>query len=282
MLELWQSYLILSVFASLVFFQCYKLAVAHAKNDGAATIIIQGIAGIAMIAIIPFFDLMLPANPRVYIFFVLACIFYAVSDRLQTTVRKHMEVSAFSILGQSSNVFLLIFGFFLFREPILLHKVGGAILIIGANILLQYRKTRFEWNRYVGFTILGALSLAIALSIDIDNAKHFTLPVYIAGTFLIPALIIKIGERISFTLIKQEIQHLNMKFALITGLAWSATIYFLLRAYQTGSVTTIVPLQATTVLWNVLIASILFHERSHLLQKILAAILVILGIILTL
>lgn len=281
MLNSWEFNLIVSLLSGIVFSQCFKIAVANAKHDGAATIIIQLIAGCTMIAIIPFFTLSLPHNPKPYLLLVTACIFYAISDRIQTTVRKHMEVSTVAVLGQISNVFLVIFGFLLFREPLIATKILGALFIIGGNVILQYRGKRFVWDRYVALTMLGGLSLAIALSIDIGNSKSMTLPVYISITFLVPSLLIFLSERVPLKLIKQEIQHLNMRYVFITGFSWSLLIFFLLRAYQYGSVSTIVPLQATLVLWNVIVAFIIFQEKQHAWQKIIAAILVMLGIILT-
>ncbi len=281
MLNVWQVNLIFSLIAGIVFFQCYKLAIATAKHDGAATIILQVIAGSTMLAMLPFFELSLPSDPKPYALLLTACIFYAISDRIQTTVRKHVEVSTYSILGQLSNVFLILFGFLLFREPFILSKVAGAASIIGGNVLLQYRGKKIVLDRYIMLAILGGFTLAIALSIDIGNSKSMTLPIYIAITFFIPALIIIIGERISLTMLKQELQYLNIKYTLITGFFWSLLIFFLLRAYQSGSVSTIVPLQATLVLWNVLIATLLFKERSYLVQKVVAAVLVVIGIMLT-
>ncbi len=277
----WHLNLILSLGFSVVFFQCYKIAVKRSQHDGAATIVLQAIAGGTMLAILPFFELRLPDNPKIYFLLLLACVFYAITDRLQTTVRKHMEVSAYSILGQLSNVFLIVFGFLFFKEPLVASKIAGAALIIGGNVLLQYRNTTFVFDRYVGLAILGGLALATALSIDIGNAQHMTLPLYISVTFLIPALIIFISERIPLTIIKQGIQHLNMKYTLFTGFSWAGAIFFLLRAYQTGSVATTVSLQATLVLWNVLFAFIIFQERTYLFQKVIAACLVVAGIILT-
>ncbi|CAN5155446.1 hypothetical protein BH09PAT2_BH09PAT2_04100 [soil metagenome] len=281
MIDFWQVNLIFSIIFGIIFFQCYKLAVAKAKNDGAATIIIQGIAGLSMILLIPFFRIYFPEDPKVFLFLALACVFYAVSDRLQTTIRKHMDVSAYSILSQLSNVFLILFGFLFLKESVVLAKVIGATLIIGGNVLMQYRGKKLVIDRYLLLAVLAAASLATALSIDIGNSKNMTLPIYISITFLIPALIILISERIPLRVVKQEIQHLNLKYTLITGFSWSATIYFILRAYQTGSVSTIVPLQATAVLWNVIVAFIIFKERSNILQKLLAACLVVAGVIVT-
>jgi drug/metabolite transporter (DMT)-like permease len=54
----------------------------------------------------------------------------------------------------------------------------------------------------------------------------------------------------------------------------------MLKAYQLGSVTTVSPLTALTVIINVIVAYIFLNERKDLLKKIIAAIIIIISIIL--
>lgn len=268
-----------------IYFQSYKLAVKNAKKDGAATIILQAIAGISILVLAPLFTLRFPDKLEVYLLVGAACVFYAINDRLQTTVRKHLEVSAFSILSQLGTVFLIIYGFTIFSEPLVLNKILGASLILGANMWLFYKpKVKRELSGDFKYFVIGALALlafATAISIDINASESFNLPVYISMTLLVPALIVSASEKIRISTIQEEWRISTKKYYLITAVAWSLTILFSLRAFQLGEVSTIAPLQAIAIILNVMTAFVYQGEKKELSKKLIAAAIVIIGVYLT-
>lgn len=283
--QTWQVNLILYYVFVVLYFQFYKLAVKNAQKDGAATIILQVLAGISILAVIPFFDIKFPVTVGTYVLLAAACIFYAINDRLQTTVRKHLEVSAFSVLSQLGTVFLLIYGFTFFAEPFVLTKVMGAILILGANVWLFYKpKIKNELTHEFKYFLIGAIALlafATAISIDIGISKEFNLPIYISITLLIPAIMVALSEKIKPKTVSIEWRHGNKKYYAITAIAWGLTILFSLRAFQLGEVSTIVPLQAVAIMLNVMVAYVFQKERKDLLKKVISACIVIIGVYLT-
>ncbi len=281
LLNTWQFNVVLYLFCIVSFFQFYKLAVQHTKNEGAATLVLQLIAGFSILPFIPFFPFQVPTEPRVWLMLIIAAVFYAIVDRLGTTTRKHLEVSIMSILAQMGNVFLIIYGFTLFKEPIILTKVLGAFLILFGNIFLQFKKGAFEINKYVILSVIASLAYATAISIDIGTSVSFNLPFYIFFTFFIPAIILYFWERTSVGAIVNEFQTGEKKYFLLTGITWSLAVLFTLRALQLGKVSEVIPLEASAVILNVIVASIILKERSDLTKKIIAAILVIAGIVLT-
>lgn len=191
----WQFYVLGYLLFIVVFFQCYKLAVKDAKRDGAATILLQLIAGISILVAFPFFEFKIPTDPKVYALLFGALVFYALNDRLQTTVRKHLPVSTFSILNQLTTVFLIFIGLTIFNEPFVLTKVIGAFVILLANVLLIYKRGMFKVNSYIGLSVLASLFFSIAISIDIGISKQFNLPFYIMLTLVIPAVMILLVEK---------------------------------------------------------------------------------------
>lgn len=280
-LSTWQGNLIGYFISVVLFYQFYKHAVRHAKEDGAATILLQTIAGISILLLSPFLPFTLPTDWKTYALLVAACVFYALNDRLQTTARKHLEVSVFSIIGQLSTVCLIVFGLTLFHEAFLWSKILGAGFIVMGNMLLLYKRGKFDLNTYVVLSIVATISFATALSIDIGISKQFNLPVYIMITLIMPALFVALAEKISPKAVICEFRGASKSYYLITGIAWGLTIFFSLRAFQLGTVTTVVPLQATSVLLNVLVAYVVLKETDRPLKKIIAALLVITGVYLT-
>lgn len=277
----WQFNLVGYLICVVLFFQFYKIALRHSKNDGAATILLQAIGGISILVLVPFLEIKFPQQISTYIFLALACIFYAINDRLQTTARKHIEVSVFSIINQLSNVFLILIGITVFKESTTILKLVGAGLILLGNISLFYERGKINLNKYVWISIIATLSFAIAISIDIDISKQFNLPIYIMLTLVTPALMIMSIERIAPGKVVDEFKSDGKKYYFVTGFVWGLVVFFALRAFQFGRVTTIVPLQSTSVLLNVVIAYLFLKEKDNLPRKVIAATLVISGICLT-
>lgn len=281
LINTWQLNLVFTLIFGIFFYQYYKLALKTVKTDGAATVILQLIAGISILIFTPLFSFVFPADIKTYLLLFLASIFYAVNDRLQTTARKHLEVSVFSVINQLSNVFIIIIGLTIFREQFVVTKILGAGLILLGNAYLFYKRGKFELNKYAIYAILANMAFAVAMSTDIGISKLFNLPIYISITLIVPALLIKLLEKIPLSTIKEEYINGNKKYFFATGITWGLTILFSLRSFRFGQVTTIVPLSSTSVLLNVIVAYFLLNERSNLPKKIFAALLVMAGIYFT-
>ncbi len=102
-----------SVFA-VSFNQFYKITTKNMQKAGALTVLLEGIAGLVTLLFIPFFEIKFPSNIWVYIWLGLAIVFYAINDRLGTTVRSGMEASTYSMIKQLSTVFMIFARFIIF------------------------------------------------------------------------------------------------------------------------------------------------------------------------
>jgi uncharacterized membrane protein len=280
-LNTWQFNLVAYLVFIVLFFQSYKLAVRNAKRDGAATVLLQLIAGVSILLLAPLLALDFPTSPKYWLLIIIASIFYALNDRLQTTARKHLPVSTYSIINQFTTIFLIAIGLVIFKEPLVTTKLVGAGLILLANILLVYKRDGVKINRNIWVAILATLVFSVAISVDIGISKQFNLPFYIMLTLIIPAVMVFFVERIKTKEVVDEYKSKSKNWYLITGVSWGLAIFFSLRSFNFGNVTTIVPLQATAVLLNVLMAYLFLGEREERLKKIIAAGLVIVGVYLT-
>ncbi len=276
----WLVYVFLYLVLATVFTQFYKITTKTLTKAGALTVLLEIMAGIIVLFLCPFFEMKFPTDIRVYISLSLAIIFYAITDRLNTTVRKEIEASTFSILKQISTVFMIVAGILFFKEPFLWNKIIGATLIVISNILIFYRKSKFKFDKYVLLGIASNLSFSVAMFLDVSISDNFNLPIYVAITLIIPAILIFIFNRIKLSEIKTEFKNGNKKAMIITSVTWGLSIFSQLRAYQLGNVTTVAPLCALTVILNVLVGYLLLKEKGSLWKKIIAAILVIISVIL--
>lgn len=276
----WTIYLIAYLILGVIFDQSYKVATRNLKNAGALTILLEFIGTVTVLFAIPFFEMKFPTDPKVYIFLTLAIVFYAINDRLNTTVRSGMEASTFSIIKQLSSVFMIFAGILFFKEEFILNKFIGAILIILSNVLIFYKKERTKPNKYVLLGILANLFYAIALFLDVNISESFNLPIYVAISLGLPTILIALAERIKPKEIINEFKVGNKSAILLTAITWSYMILAQLIAYQLGNVSIVAPLCALTVILNVIVGYIFLKEKDNLVRKIISAFLIILGIIL--
>ncbi|NMB91651.1 DMT family transporter [candidate division WWE3 bacterium] len=277
----WQFNVVAYLLCVVIFAPFYKLAVRNAKNDGAVTAMLQMMAGLILLLISPLFKYNFSISLRTVILLLVSCIFYAINDRLQTTSRKHIEVSLISIIGELSSVFLIIIGLLVFHESISPLKMVGGVLILLSNFIVLYKGNKFEINKYIVMGILSTIAYAIAVSIDIGISPQFNLPIYIAITLIVPSMFILAAERIKPSELLTEYKLSNKKYCWLMSLSWGLLIIFSLRSFQLGKITTIVPLQAVGIFLNVLLSYIFMNEKKDPLKKIVASILIIAGVYLT-
>jgi drug/metabolite transporter (DMT)-like permease len=212
------------------------------KSHGDVTVLLQLLSGISILILLPLFNISWSSDYRIYLFLGLACIFYAISDRLNTTVISGIEASTFSILSKISTVFMILAGLFFFKEPFVLNKIIGATLIILSNIFIFYKKGKTHFNKYVLLGVLANLTLTTAFFIDVNLSNDFNLPFYVAFTLIVPALFIFIFEKLKLSSIKNEYINGNKKAIIVTSVCWGLLILCSLRAYQLGEVTSVAPL----------------------------------------
>lgn len=277
---MWFLFVVLYIILAVAFTQFYKIVLKTSKSDGTITVLLQFIAGLSALIFVPFFKLTFPTDWKVYLLLGIACIFYAISDRINTTVRSGLEASTFSIIKQLSTVFMILSGLLFFKEQFVLKKIIGAGLIIFSNILIFYKRGKQKLDKYVFLGILSNIAFSIALFLDVNISDNFNLPFYVALTVIVPALFIAIAERIKPSKIKQAFINGNKKAIMITSLCWGTMIIVQLRAYQLGDVTTVAPLCALTVIGNVIVGYIFLKERDNLLKKLLAAVLLLVSVFL--
>ncbi len=276
----WITFVILYLILAVIFDQTYKIATKKMIKAGALTVLLELLASVLVLILFPFFEIKFPTDIKIYIFLGLSIIFYAISDRLNTNVRKGVEASTFSIMKQLSTVFMTFSGFLFFKEQFIVSKFIGAILIILSNIIIFYKKGEGKFNKYVGLGIISNICYTIALFLDVNYSECFNLPFYVMLTLGIPAILIIIVERIKFSDLKNEFKKENRLPILVTSTTWSFCIVAQLRAYQLGEVSVVAPLCSLIVIINVIVGYIFLKERNNLFKKILAAILIILGILL--
>lgn len=270
------AFLVLSV----CFDQAYKVATKTSKKDGALTVLLEFMAAIIAFICIPFFELKFPTDIKTYLLFIGTIVFFAITDRLNTTVRRGIEASTFNMLRQIATVFIMIAGVLIFKESLIITKVIGAILIIFSNILIFYKKEKIKVNKYLGLGILANITFTVAMLMEIEASIYFNPAFFIGMTLLGPAILITLFERIKISDIKEEFKIGNKKAIFVTAITWGLSILAQVRAYNLGDVTLVAPLCALTVILNVIAGYMFLNEKDNISKKIIAGILITISVFL--
>lgn len=272
----------LVIIFGVLFNQFTRIYFRDSKNIGAATIIAQVCGSICALLWVPLFSLDLNMSTNYWVLLIIACVFYALNDRLGADVKKNLDVSVFSILNRTSDVFLIVISVIIFKQVPGFWKIVSAVITILGQIALTYNKNgKFQINKYFIFALLTNLVFAIALSIDIGISEQINLPIYVALTLTIPSIFIYLSEKIKFEDLKNEYINSKKIPLFITGFSWGSYIIAILYAYQIGNIISVIIVNALAVIINVLIGIFIQKENKNIFNKIIAMILVSIGILIT-
>lgn len=280
MINTWQCWVVIYLIAGVIFAQSFKKANRKMKNAGSLTILLELFTGIFSLLMIPVFDIKLDVNNNILLTLLVVVFIYAITDRLNIEARYGLDPSTFSMLKQLSTVFMIIFGFIFLKEKFVLSKMIGAVFIIGANIMLAYDKGKLLINKYFIMSFFSNFLFAVAMLINVDLSDYFNLAFYTYITVTVPSILIFIFGRHRIADIKEEFRLCRKKEFLIAAFSWALMLNASIRAYQLGSVTVVASLFALTAILNALVEFIFNHNKSKFRQKLIAATLIIIGVIL--
>ena len=275
----WLFWVIVYLVSAIVFAQTFKKANRKMKNAGSLTILLEVFTALFALLFIPLFDFVFPPLKSILVLGAVVII-YAFTDRLNIEVRYGLDPSIFSMLKQLSTVFLIILGFIFLKEKLVLKRVIGAGIIVFANFLLAFEAGKFKINRYFIMAVISNLLFAVAMLINVNISDNFNLGIYTMCTVLFPAILIFIFEKHSVKELKKEFKRYNKKDFLISAFTWCLMLISSVRAYQIGNVSVVAPLPTLTAILNTAYEYFINKNKSKFIQKLIASILILIGVLL--
>lgn len=276
----WEFWVMVYLISATVFAHTFKRANRNMKNAGSLTILLEVFTALFSLFLIPLFEFKVPTNISVYVTLFIVTIIYAATDRLNIESRYGLDPSTFSMLKQLSTVFMIIFGLLFFNEELVISKIIGAIIIILANVILAFEKGKFRINKYFIMSFISNFLFAIAMSINVNIANDFNIAFYTIITVFFPAIYIFIFEKHNFKELKSELSLYNKTHFLISAFTWTLMLISSVKAYELGSIIIVAPLFALTSIINAIIEFFFTNDKNKLVQKLISAILLIIGVIL--
>ena len=276
----WKFWAVFYLISSITFAQTFKKANRNMKDAGKLTILLEVFTAFFALFFLPFFGLKFSTNVTVYLTLLVVVVIYAVTDRLNIEARYGLDPSVFSMLKQLSTVFLMIFGFIFLKEPVVIKKIIGAFIIISANIILAIDRGKIKFNKYFIMCFVSNFLFAIAMLINVNISDNFNLAFYTIMTVFLPSLLIFIFGRHSINGLIQEFNLYDKPRFLLASFCWCLMLIASVRAYQLGNVTVVAPILTLTSILNTIYEYLIIKNKKHFLQKLVASILIILGVIL--
>lgn len=273
-------WIIVYLISAVIFANSFKIANRGMKDATLLTILLELCTAFFAILFIPFFKIKIATKASVYLILAIVVSIYAVVDRLNTEARYGLEPSVYSMLKQLSSAFIILLGILFLKENLVINKLLGALVIIGANMLLAFKKGKFQFNRYFYCSIIGSFLFAIAMIININLERNFNIGIYTFITVFFPALILFIIGKYKFKDLVNEYNRYNKKLFILSGLTWALMLISSVKAYATGSVVIVAAMLSLTGVINSIIEFIIKRDKKEFLKKVLISILILIGIIL--
>lgn len=279
-LDMWEVQVAIYLISACLFARTFKAANRNMKDANSLTVLLELTTAFFAILLIPLFPIKFPSDMKIYLTLLITTVIYAVTDRLNTEARFGLKPSTFSMLKQLSTVFMIIFGLTFLKEDIVFEKIIGAVLIIFANVLISYDKGKFEINKYFVMSFISNFLFAVAMLINVNISDYFNIAMYTVITVSVPALFISLFKKIKVKDLKNEFKLYKKKEFIIAGFTWCLMLISSVRAYQLKSVTVVATLFALTSIINAIVELIFDKDRKGFLIKMIAGVLIIVGVIL--
>lgn len=259
-----------------------RVVSVKSKNPRALSVVFNLIA--ILMAIIIFFttgankNFSLPTKFEPYLYLFIACLFYGLYERIRFYVAKILDASLVSIINNVSLVVAFVVAAFLYSEIMTINKIGGFLLILTALFLVSFNKISKINLRGIFIAILANVFLGIGWALDKKGVIFFNPETYNVLVWFLPIFILYFPY-VKFSDIKKEIKISSWKIALLSFL--NVFGYFIqLKAQDLADATKVISVVQTSTLLTVIFGIFILKEREHIVKKILAGVIAVIGVFL--
>lgn len=272
----WALFLGASIFAQAVANVMNRVVMKSAdKGTWAYAALSQIITGalIGIYALVVGFEM--PPLLDLWPYFLATVILNVGANVFQNEALRTAEISFYTILTSCRILISMFAAFLVLGEVITVWQGVGALIMIAAITVVFSRHFEWKWEPWMGYAMLYALCSGLVFIGDAKIVSETSsIPSYMALAFAVPGFMtIAFKPRIV-----SDIWRLASSKQVFSMTAWSASYGFmavtLWLAYQYGAAASqMAPIRQSAVILTVVIAMVFLNERSHMLRKIVAALL---------
>lgn len=222
-----------------------------------------------------------PVFDKNLFYFIIAAALWAGASIFNFKALKLIEASEVTILSSVKVVVTIIASIIFLQESFNGLNILGTIAVLFSIFLVTNLKKGIKFNKGIIYTFAMALFSGLAIVADGFNVHNYDVVSYNAITnFLVVCILLGFNPKS----IKQSKQFLSMNllkkmlplglFATFQGLA------YMLALASGGNTSQVGTIRQASVIVTVILAVIFLKERDYLIRKLIAAVLVTIGVIL--
>jgi drug/metabolite transporter (DMT)-like permease len=257
-----------------------RISLSTTKHEYAYTILWQLFCALLDPLFLLFDRFSISISPHVLLLFALSVALWALVDAFLFSAFKYEEASVLSAIFPLNFVFTFVVSVVFFKAGIKPMIVVGFLIIMASSLLVGVYHTRLRPSKGIVFALLYSFFLGVALGLNSEVVKSFSIPPYMFAAFLFPAAVnLFVFLRPNVSELRYELQ-VQWKAILLNAAVMDASFFFLLKAFQLGNVPQVVALSASSTLLTALAGIVILREDKHRTLKVVAAGLATLGVVL--
>jgi drug/metabolite transporter (DMT)-like permease len=273
----WLGYALLAVAINTSLSIGLRLQTKQVANPRVTGLVYNCYAALTAVIIWIITGAQLPSNIPAWaiILLMLSAVGYGIFQRGQFYLRKHVEASELAPVLQAGILAGLAASVLILGESLTPKKLAGIIIILG-GLAIIHKDTKLRVNKFTTYALFIASCLSVAGVIDKVASGYFPIYFYAMMIWLLPLPYIAVPvKRAEFTAATTEGKFV---LPLLAGLN-ALSLVLLVKALQLGDATSVLPVMATTSIMTVISGVIFLREHKDWQIKLIAGILVTIGVI---
>lgn len=244
--------------------------------------LLQNAVGALMFLPLVFSEFTVSGIPSLgWVVFGFAGVLWAALSLSSLTSYKKTDLGLREIVGQSCVFWALLLGVVLLSEPLTASKtIGTTLVFIGLALAIWHPEKR--WGRVtdpgVLWTLFSAFLSAAVAVLDKYALSFFAVGFYGFAMYLIPTAVYSFFLRGRRESVRQAFV-LKWKGMIAGSVIAALTYYAILKLFTLVEVTLVYPFLQLTTLLTVLGAIVILKEQEHVGQRLIAALLAVVGLI---
>lgn len=278
----WFSYTLLAVASYSVFYILTRVFLKEKSSDAISyAILFNFVCTIIISAVSLKSGFVLPDIKDYYLNFALMAVVYTASQVLVFKASKTIGASDLIIFSSTRALWTIGAALLFLGETFNTPKVIGTILVLFSILYVSAEKKRIRLNRGHIFALLAAFCIGIGFVNDAYILRSADAISYGALAFIFPAFLTLMVFPRSALKLKYYLDLGMLTKIFLLGIFYSIGLIASYSAYKAGgNASQIIPIGQSVVIATVILAALFLGEREKLLKKLVAAVLVSIGVIL--
>jgi drug/metabolite transporter (DMT)-like permease len=212
--------------------------------------------------------------------FLLSAVLYAAGSLCGFYSSKHLSAGENSILTASGALVTVLLGVFMLGEPFNSAKIIGVTCII-ISIFVLYAKERMKMNVGVWYALGLAFFYGVAVVNDVVIIKSYDSISFVALMSFLPGVVLSLVFPKKALNIRKLLNFSSLSHIALYSMVYAASAISFYQALSVGAnVSQLSPMSRASIIVTVLLSALFLGERKQLVQKVISAILVSVGVLL--